>query len=175
MDARLLHHYNNELKFMQEMGGEFARTFPKIAGRLGLEGLDCADPYVERLLEGFAFLTARGVSIGISLDAPSAAVADRTRRNWKGQGAFRKVVDAMERLKGYPHWSVICTISSRNMRHLTKLVDFFHAHEVPTCLMNILLDITSAFEVPKAGLRDSAQSGSPGPDPSDHPTSQLYI
>ncbi|MCF6263455.1 MAG: type VI secretion system baseplate subunit TssF [Xanthomonadales bacterium] len=59
MDSRLLHHYNNELHFMREMGGEFARNFPKIAGRLGMEGLECADPYVERLLEGFAFLTAR--------------------------------------------------------------------------------------------------------------------
>jgi type VI secretion system protein ImpG len=59
MDSRLLHHYNNELHFMREMGGEFAHHFPKIAGRLGMEGLECADPYVERLLEGFAFLTAR--------------------------------------------------------------------------------------------------------------------
>jgi type VI secretion system protein ImpG len=41
------------------MGAEFAREFPKIAGRLGLEGFNCADPFVERLLEGVAFLTAR--------------------------------------------------------------------------------------------------------------------
>ncbi len=43
------------------MGAEFAREYPKIAGRLG--GLDdfqgCPDPFVERLLEGFAFLSAR--------------------------------------------------------------------------------------------------------------------
>src|SRR6185437_9730949 len=38
---------------------EFARDFPKIAGRLGLETFECSDPYVERLLEGFAFLAAR--------------------------------------------------------------------------------------------------------------------
>ena len=44
---------------MQEMGNEFAHDFPKVAGRLGMEGLECADPYVERLLEGFAFMTAR--------------------------------------------------------------------------------------------------------------------
>ena len=44
----------------------------------------------------------------------------------------------MERLKGYPAWSVISTISKENLRSLTKLVDFFHAQEVPTCLMNIL-------------------------------------
>ena len=59
MDSRLLHHYNNELHFMREMGSEFAHHFPKIGGRLGMESLECADPYVERLLEGFAFLTAR--------------------------------------------------------------------------------------------------------------------
>ena len=41
------------------MGGEFAEEFPKIARRLGLRAFACDDPYVERLLEGFAFLAAR--------------------------------------------------------------------------------------------------------------------
>jgi type VI secretion system protein ImpG len=59
MDRRLLHHYNQELKFMFDMGAEFARSNPKIAARLGIEKGECADPYVERLLEGFAFLSAR--------------------------------------------------------------------------------------------------------------------
>ena len=59
MDPRLLKYYNRELQFIREMGGEFAKEFPKIAGRLTLDGFECADPYVERLLEGFAFLAAR--------------------------------------------------------------------------------------------------------------------
>jgi type VI secretion system protein ImpG len=59
MDPRVLGTYNRELQYLREMGGEFAREFPKIAGRLGLESLECSDPYVERLLESFAFLTAR--------------------------------------------------------------------------------------------------------------------
>ena len=59
MDPRLLEFYNRELLYIREMGGEFSRDFPKIAGRLGLDGFECADPYVERLLEGFAFLAAR--------------------------------------------------------------------------------------------------------------------
>ena len=59
MDARLLKYYNRELQHIREMGAEFAREFPKIAGRLGMEGIEVADPYVERLLEGFAFLAAR--------------------------------------------------------------------------------------------------------------------
>jgi len=59
MDPRLLKYYNRELAHLREMGGEFAAEFPKIAGRLSLDSFECADPYVERLLEGFAFLAAR--------------------------------------------------------------------------------------------------------------------
>src|SRR5713101_556004 len=69
MDPRLLKYYNRELQFMREMGGEFAKEFPKIAGRLGLDGFECADPYVERLLEGFAFLAAR-VQLKIDAEFP---------------------------------------------------------------------------------------------------------
>jgi len=70
MDPRLLEYYNRELRFMREMGGEFAREYPKIAGRLGLESFECADPYVERLLEGFAFLAAR-VQLKIDAEFPT--------------------------------------------------------------------------------------------------------
>jgi uncharacterized protein len=85
-----------------------------------------------------AFLRDRDVSIGISLDASTAAIADRTRTNWEGVGVYDQVIDAMNRLKGYPGWSVICTVSKENLRYLVKYVDFLHKHEVPTCLMNIL-------------------------------------
>jgi type VI secretion system protein ImpG len=59
MDPRLLQHYNLELQHLREMGAEFAQQFPKIAARLGMSGLEVADPYVERLLEGFGFMAAR--------------------------------------------------------------------------------------------------------------------
>ncbi|CAN7378091.1 type VI secretion system baseplate subunit TssF [Pseudoduganella sp. LjRoot289] len=59
MNPRLLRYYSQELQHLREVGGEFAKEYPKIAGRLGLEGFDCADPYVERLMEGFSFLAAR--------------------------------------------------------------------------------------------------------------------
>ena len=55
MDPRLLKYYNRELQFMREMGAEFAKSYPKIASRLSLDEFECADPYVERLLEGFSF------------------------------------------------------------------------------------------------------------------------
>src|SRR5580700_2837693 len=62
MDERLVAYYNSELRHLREMAGEFAREFPKIAGRLALDKDAkeiCPDPYVERLLEGFAWLAAR--------------------------------------------------------------------------------------------------------------------
>jgi len=69
MDERLLDLYNTELRHLRETAGEFAREFPKIAGRLALDKEAkeiCPDPYVERLLEGFAFLAAR---VHLKLDA----------------------------------------------------------------------------------------------------------
>ena len=58
MDTRLLKHYEGELTFLRDMGAEFAESYPKIAARLGMDGVEVQDPYVERLLEGVAFLSA---------------------------------------------------------------------------------------------------------------------
>ncbi|HVJ51649.1 MAG TPA: type VI secretion system baseplate subunit TssF [Aliidongia sp.] len=66
MDPRLLRFYNEELGFIREMGAEFAAAYPKVASRLGMDSIEVADPYIERLIEGFAFLTAR---IQLKLDA----------------------------------------------------------------------------------------------------------
>ncbi len=70
MDPRLLKHYEDELAFIREMGSEFATSYPKIAARLGMEGFEVFDPYVERLLEGFAFLAAR-VQLELALQYPT--------------------------------------------------------------------------------------------------------
>jgi len=66
MDPRLLDYYNRELQYFRQMAGEFATQFPKVASRLNMTGIDVADPYVERLLEGVSFLTAR---VQLKLDA----------------------------------------------------------------------------------------------------------
>ncbi|HZA13708.1 MAG TPA: type VI secretion system baseplate subunit TssF, partial [Myxococcaceae bacterium] len=49
-------YYQSELTFLREMGAAFGRANPALAGLLAERG---GDPDVERLLEGFAFLTAR--------------------------------------------------------------------------------------------------------------------
>ncbi len=70
MDPRLLRLYESELAYLRDMGAEFAAEFPKIAGRLNLGSVEVADPYVERLLEGFAFLTAR-VQLKLEAEFPT--------------------------------------------------------------------------------------------------------
>ncbi len=62
MNRNFLGLYNNELHHLREVAAEFARDFPKIAGRLALDKEakeECPDPFVERLLEGVAYLGAR--------------------------------------------------------------------------------------------------------------------
>ena len=59
MDDDFLSYFERELTFVREMGSEFARKYPKIAGRLLLEPDKCEDPHTERLIESFAFLCAR--------------------------------------------------------------------------------------------------------------------
>lgn len=66
MDPRFLDYYNRELAYLHELGGEFAESYPKVAGHLGMQSASVADPYVERLMEGFAFLAAR---IHLKIDA----------------------------------------------------------------------------------------------------------
>lgn len=66
MDPRMLEAYNHELGYMREAAAEFAAAHPKIAHRLGMQGIEVADPYVERLIEAFSFLSAR---MRIKLDA----------------------------------------------------------------------------------------------------------
>jgi type VI secretion system protein ImpG len=59
MDDQLLQYYERELTYIREMAADFARTYPKIAGRLLLEPDRCEDPHTERLIEAFAFISGR--------------------------------------------------------------------------------------------------------------------
>jgi type VI secretion system protein ImpG len=69
MDERFLQLYDNELRHLRSTAGEFAKEFPRIAGQLGIDPdgqEEVEDPYVERLLEGFAYLTSR---VQLKMDA----------------------------------------------------------------------------------------------------------
>lgn len=59
MPDELLPYYEKELAFIRQLGAEFAKEHPKIAGRLGISDEIIEDPHVSRLIESFAYLTAR--------------------------------------------------------------------------------------------------------------------
>jgi type VI secretion system protein ImpG len=59
MSETLLPYYNRELHAVRQLAAEFARAYPKIAGRLRLTEEAVDDPHVARLLEGVSFLAAR--------------------------------------------------------------------------------------------------------------------
>lgn len=59
MDQAFLEYYEEELSHIRTMAGEFAALHPNVARNLALDSIPCPDPYVERLLEGVAFLAAR--------------------------------------------------------------------------------------------------------------------
>lgn len=59
MNDKLFDYYNKELIAIRELAKEFAARYPKVAARLDMHDTEISDPYVERLLEGVSFLTAR--------------------------------------------------------------------------------------------------------------------
>lgn len=59
MSDDLLAYYNRELTYIRRHASKFAQDHPKIAGRLRMGANTSDDPHVERLIEAFAYLTAR--------------------------------------------------------------------------------------------------------------------
>jgi len=70
----LLSYYQAELSDLREAGAEFARAHPGVARRLELERDESPDPHVERLIESFAYLTAR-IQQQLDDEFPDAAAA----------------------------------------------------------------------------------------------------
>lgn len=58
-DEEFLRYYLDELNYLRDAGRSFAQEHRKIAARLEMQHGETADPHVERLIESFAFLTAR--------------------------------------------------------------------------------------------------------------------
>jgi len=110
--------------------------------------------------EDIEFLKSLGIAIGLSLDSPTEAIATRTRKTWKGRSVFDTVLETMDKLRGYPNHSVICTVTEQNMRQLEQMVNFFHENEVPTCMLN-------PVRCTRKGAREIK--------PKDHEMSRYYL
>ena len=79
MDRAFLSYYEAELTHLRDLSREFAALHPSVARNLSLDTAPCPDPYVERLLEGVAWLAAR---TRLKLDA-------------EGQRHVRGILDAL--------------------------------------------------------------------------------
>ncbi|WP_250474450.1 type VI secretion system baseplate subunit TssF [Caballeronia sp. GAFFF1] len=60
MDPRFLEQYLQQLRYIEASAHEFGNDHLKIGRRLGISENEVADPFVQRLLETFAFVMARG-------------------------------------------------------------------------------------------------------------------
>lgn len=67
-------YFERELSYIRKKGLEFAKRYPKIAGRLELSVDENPDPHIERLIESFAFLTAR-IQKNLDDEFPQLALA----------------------------------------------------------------------------------------------------
>jgi uncharacterized protein len=86
--------------------------------------------------EAIDFLTTHQVGIGISLDGPTAEIADAARKNWQGSGAFAKVTQVLERLADYSAFNVITTVTRHNVHTLPAMVDFYQKSGVRVVMFN---------------------------------------
>ncbi|WP_075583459.1 type VI secretion system baseplate subunit TssF [Caballeronia sordidicola] len=58
-ENKTLKYYEAEMRYLREASKEFAQAHPEAARRLGLTNVGAPDENVERLFQGFAFLSAR--------------------------------------------------------------------------------------------------------------------
>lgn len=59
MSDPTLRYFEEEMRYLKEFGKEFANAYPDRAAFLNIDRVSDRDPYVERLFEGFAFLTGK--------------------------------------------------------------------------------------------------------------------
>jgi len=70
----LVDYYRREMAYLRESGDQFSQRYPKVAQRLAVNASESKDPHTERIIESFAFLTAR-VQREIDREFPTAALA----------------------------------------------------------------------------------------------------
>ena len=74
MKNRIFEYYRDELRYLYEEGAQFAEVHTDIASLLDFKKTKDEDPFVRRLVEAFAFLTAR-IQLKIDSDFPQVAEA----------------------------------------------------------------------------------------------------
>jgi type VI secretion system protein ImpG len=184
MNRPFLQIYNEELRHIREVAGDFAAAYPKIASRLSIdrESRDtCPDPFVERLLEGFAYLTSRaqlkleaefprftqGILETVYPDylapSPSAAIV-RLEPKWED----KSLLDGLKVARG-------SLMSSLKLKDEATVCRFTTAHEVTLFPLEVTaanyltrnigeLNLPPEFKMARAGLRLRLRLRTAGPE-----------
>ncbi len=105
----LLPYYDEELSFLKYMGEEFAKKYPKIAGRIRLDPSQVEDPHTARLIQSVALLNAR-ISRKLDDDFPELCQA---------------LMDIL-----YPHYQV--PIPSMSILQFEMAPDNASSYEIPS-------------------------------------------
>jgi type VI secretion system protein ImpG len=159
--------YSHELDHIREMAAVFAQEHPKIGARLALptDGKEiCPDPFVERLLEGFAYCSARvqykmeeefplfteallnAVDGDLLNPSPSCAIV-----------AFQPGLEELDPVNGFTV-PARCPLRSRIPRGGTIPCTFETAHEVHLWPLQLTEAEYHIRDLPNLGLPESCEA-----------------
>lgn len=152
MNKKIVSYYNKELRFLREMGQEFAGQYPKIASRLKLNANETPDPYVERLLEGVAYLTAR---TQLKIDAEYPRFVQRILEVVYPQFLYPTPASTIVKFDTSNHYNVN-VINKLKRGHLLESLPI----EVDTNVLNCQFSVTQDTELTPIELESSRYTSS---------------
>lgn len=102
--------YNDELRYFLQAGEQFSRENPQVARHLGMHHDGVRDPFVERLLEGAAFLSSR-VQQRLNYEQPEFALnmLARLAPYWSAPVPSMALIAIRPDLT-YPQWDTHTTL-----------------------------------------------------------------
>jgi type VI secretion system protein ImpG len=137
MDRVFLEYYEEELTHIRALAAEFADMHPSVARNLSLDTVPCPDPYVERLLDGVAYLAGRTRQ---KVDAESARFARSVLENLYPDLISPTPATAMAVLK--PGQQVQTMLAGHLVKRGTRLVSSTRPGISTRCIYTTAQDVT---------------------------------
>ncbi|UCI07094.1 type VI secretion system baseplate subunit TssF [Mesorhizobium sp. B1-1-8] len=137
MDRVFVEYYEEELTHIRALAAEFADMHPAVARNLSLDTVPCPDPYVERLLDGVAFLAAR---TRLKVDAERSRFSRAVLDVLYPDLVTPAPATAMAVLK--PGQQVQSMIAGHTVKRNTRLVSSLHPGLSTRCTFTTAQDLT---------------------------------
>ncbi|MEM7060513.1 MAG: type VI secretion system baseplate subunit TssF [Pseudomonadota bacterium] len=137
MDQAFLGYYEQELAHLRDLAVEFAELHPNVAGNLGVDHAPCPDPYVERLLEGVAFLGARArLKVDVESSRYTRNILDELYPNIAGPAP------ALSKVILHPGPQVQTMTRGHTVERRTRLVSALKDGLSTRCIYTTVQDVT---------------------------------